>query len=110
MSAPPRTGVGELARLGGLVDACAFPHVHADQPLDLALEHMGAARIDLLPVVARAFPRTAPDTGFPKCLLSGLTPSVPVRAPLDRIFPFPASALAAVPSRAEGDSPRISPL
>jgi chloride channel protein, CIC family len=42
------------AGLGGLVDACAFPHVHADQPLDLALERMGAAHIDLLPVVSRA--------------------------------------------------------
>jgi len=42
------------ARLGDLVDARAFPHVHDDQPLDLALERMGAARIDLLPVVSRA--------------------------------------------------------
>jgi len=42
------------ARLGDLVDAHAFPHVHADQPLDLALERMGAAGLDLLPVVSRS--------------------------------------------------------
>ena len=42
------------ARVGDLVDAHTFPHVHADQPLDLALERMGTARLDLLPVVSRA--------------------------------------------------------
>jgi len=31
-----------------------FPHVHADQGLDQALERMGANRIQLLPVVSRA--------------------------------------------------------
>jgi chloride channel protein, CIC family len=31
-----------------------FPHVHDDHPLHLALERMGAARLDLLPVVSRA--------------------------------------------------------
>jgi chloride channel protein, CIC family len=31
-----------------------FPHVHADQPLQLALERMGAAKVDVLPVVSRA--------------------------------------------------------
>jgi chloride channel protein, CIC family len=31
-----------------------FPHVHADQNLDTALERMGANRLDLLPVVNRA--------------------------------------------------------
>lgn len=31
-----------------------FPHVHADQPLYLALERMGAANLDILPVVSRA--------------------------------------------------------
>ena len=41
-------------RLGDLVDAHTFPHVHADQALDLALERMGAADLDLLPVVSRA--------------------------------------------------------
>ena len=41
-------------RLGELVDAREFPHVHPDQTLDLALERMGAARLELLPVVSRA--------------------------------------------------------
>src|SRR5579863_4440025 len=40
--------------LGKLVDALAFPHVHADQELNLALERMGSNQIDLLPVVSRA--------------------------------------------------------
>ncbi len=31
-----------------------FPHIHADQGLDLALERMGTNQIDLLPVVSRA--------------------------------------------------------
>jgi CIC family chloride channel protein len=43
-----------VERVGDLVDAHAFPHVHADQPLDLALERMGTAGLDLLPVVSRA--------------------------------------------------------
>jgi chloride channel protein, CIC family len=41
-------------KLGELVDAMAFPHVHADQGLDLALERMGANQIEILPVVNRA--------------------------------------------------------
>jgi len=41
-------------RLGELVDASAFPHAHPDQTLDLVLERMGAARLELLPVVSRA--------------------------------------------------------
>lgn len=40
--------------LGELVDALVFPHVHSDQELDLALERMGANRIEILPVVNRA--------------------------------------------------------
>jgi len=40
--------------LGELVDAGAFPHVHPDQTLDLVLDRMGAARLELLPVVSRA--------------------------------------------------------
>jgi CIC family chloride channel protein len=31
-----------------------FPHVHTDQSLHLALDRMGASRLDLLPVVSRA--------------------------------------------------------
>ncbi len=45
---------GAEKKLGGLVDALVFPHVHPDQGLDLALERMGANQIDILPVVNRA--------------------------------------------------------
>lgn len=31
-----------------------FPHLHADHPLSVALERMGATRLELLPVVSRA--------------------------------------------------------
>jgi len=39
--------------LGDLVNQRAFPHVHADQGLDLALQRMGTEGVDLLPVVSR---------------------------------------------------------
>jgi chloride channel protein, CIC family len=42
---------GQLAALFG---AGAFPHVHRDQGLDLALERMGANQIEIIPVVSRA--------------------------------------------------------
>jgi CIC family chloride channel protein len=45
---------GEDKELGRLVDPLAFPHVHPDQGLDLALERMGANQIEILPVVSRA--------------------------------------------------------
>jgi CIC family chloride channel protein len=45
---------GADKKVGDLVDALAFPHVHADQGLDLALERMGANQIEILPVVSRA--------------------------------------------------------
>jgi len=41
-------------RLIELVDANDFPHVHVDHPLHVALDRMGASRLDLLPVVSRA--------------------------------------------------------
>ncbi len=41
-------------KVGELVDALVFPHVHLDQGLDLALERMGANRVEILPVVNRA--------------------------------------------------------
>ncbi len=41
-------------KLGELVDGEVFPHVHSDQSLDVALERMGANRLELLPVVSRA--------------------------------------------------------
>ena len=44
----------ETKQLRDLIDAVYFPHVHADQPLHLALERMGAAKLDVLPVVSRA--------------------------------------------------------
>jgi len=37
-----------------ILDPEAFPHVHADHPLPVALERMGATQLDLLPVVSRA--------------------------------------------------------
>ncbi len=41
-------------KLVELLDPLSFPHVHADQGLDLALERMGTNRVELLPVVNRA--------------------------------------------------------
>ena len=47
--------IGEdTSLLRGLIDPRHFTHVHADQPLHLALERMGAAKLDVLPVVSRA--------------------------------------------------------
>jgi CIC family chloride channel protein len=40
--------------LDKFVDEHNFPHVHADHPLHLALERMGPAQTDVLPVVSRA--------------------------------------------------------
>jgi CIC family chloride channel protein len=48
------TDKNEDKKLGDLLDAVVFPHVHPDQGLDLALERMGANQIELLPVVNRA--------------------------------------------------------
>jgi CIC family chloride channel protein len=45
---------GADKKVGELIDALVFPHVHPDQGLDLALERMGANRIEILPVVNRA--------------------------------------------------------
>jgi CIC family chloride channel protein len=45
---------GADKKLGELVNALVFPHVHLDQELDLALERMGANQIEILPVVSRA--------------------------------------------------------
>ena len=45
---------GADKKLGELLDATVFPHVHTDHGLDLALERMGANQIDILPVVNRA--------------------------------------------------------
>jgi CIC family chloride channel protein len=45
---------GPDARLADLVNPLAFPHVHPDHGLHLALERLGSNRLDLLPVVGRA--------------------------------------------------------
>jgi CIC family chloride channel protein len=45
---------GTARRLEELVAGSVFPHVHADQGLDLALERMGSNQIDTLPVTSRA--------------------------------------------------------
>jgi CIC family chloride channel protein len=45
---PPTRLIRDIVELG------SFPHVHADQPLPLALERMGSTQLDLLPVVSRA--------------------------------------------------------
>jgi CIC family chloride channel protein len=45
---------GAEKKLGELLDGLVFPHIHADQGLDLALERMGANHLDIVPVVNRA--------------------------------------------------------
>jgi chloride channel protein, CIC family len=45
---------GAEKKISELVDTLVFPHVHADQGLDLALERMGTNQIETLPVVNRA--------------------------------------------------------
>jgi chloride channel protein, CIC family len=40
--------------LSEIVTARAFPHVHSDQTFDVALNRMGAAQLEVLPVVNRA--------------------------------------------------------
>jgi CIC family chloride channel protein len=44
-------GGGADKKLGELVSAVVFPHVHSDQGLDLALERMGTNQIEILPVL-----------------------------------------------------------
>jgi len=45
---------GADRKIGKVVEAVVFPHVHPDQGIDLALERMGANQIEILPVVNRA--------------------------------------------------------
>jgi CIC family chloride channel protein len=48
-------GDGERNRtVAELMDSRDFPHLHADHPLSVALERMGATQLDVLPVVNRA--------------------------------------------------------
>jgi chloride channel protein, CIC family len=49
-----KDAAGSEKRLIDLVNPLAFPHVHADHGLHLALERLGSNRLDLLPVVSRA--------------------------------------------------------
>jgi len=49
-----KTMFGPERTLLDLVNPLAFPHVHADQGLHLALERLGNNQLDLLPVVSRA--------------------------------------------------------
>ena len=44
----------DAKKLRDFIDTADFPHVHPDQPLHLALERMGSAKSDVLPVVSRA--------------------------------------------------------
>lgn len=45
---------GPAKRVGDLVGLREFSHLHSDQTFDMALERMGSARLDVLPVVSRA--------------------------------------------------------
>jgi chloride channel protein, CIC family len=47
-------GGGAHKPLGELLDSGNFPHLHVDQSIPLALKRMGAAQVDVLPVVSRA--------------------------------------------------------
>jgi chloride channel protein, CIC family len=47
-------GEDDTKKLNAIVDPLIFPHVHADQGLDLALDRMGSSHLEILPVVSRA--------------------------------------------------------
>jgi chloride channel protein, CIC family len=47
-------GEDDTKKLDAMVDPLIFPHVHADQGLDLALDRMGSNHVEILPVVSRA--------------------------------------------------------
>jgi len=46
---PPPTTIADLIKAGG-----EYPFVHSDHPVSYALERMGAAAVDVVPVVSRA--------------------------------------------------------
>lgn len=54
LSALQQESQGHSAVVRDLTNATYFPHVHADQSFDLALERMGANHVQILPVVSRA--------------------------------------------------------
>ncbi|HEY2118502.1 MAG TPA: chloride channel protein [Candidatus Acidoferrum sp.] len=43
-----------VKQVGELVKSAEFAHLHADHTFDIALQRMGATRLDVLPVVSRA--------------------------------------------------------
>jgi len=45
---------GDQQKLSELMNGLAFPHVHSDQGLEVALDRMGANQLEILPVVSRA--------------------------------------------------------
>jgi len=45
---------GSQTRIEDLLPKDEFPHLHGDHSLSAALDRMGAARLDVLPVVSRA--------------------------------------------------------
>jgi CIC family chloride channel protein len=45
---------GGSKKVADLLEGSEFPHVHSDQSLAVALERMGTAHVDVLPVVSRA--------------------------------------------------------
>lgn len=47
-------GEDDTKKLSAMVDPLTFPHIHADQGLDLALDRMGSNQVEILPVVSRA--------------------------------------------------------
>jgi CIC family chloride channel protein len=49
-----RQNLADSGQISDLLNPHDFPHVHSDETLDLALERMGTAGVDLLPVVSRA--------------------------------------------------------
>ena len=43
-----------VKQVGDLIESKEFPHLHSDQTFDVALDRMGGAGLDLIPVVSRA--------------------------------------------------------
>lgn len=54
LGALQRESTSDSKTVREIVNTTYFPHVHADQSFDLALERMGANHVQVLPVVSRA--------------------------------------------------------
>jgi CIC family chloride channel protein len=79
---------GQTAQpLSALLPSGSFPHVHSDQPLELALGRMGKAGLDVLPVVSRADAHELQGiVTLPEVLhIYGIQPVVPSSVPEDRL-------------------------